>query len=343
MEYHFRFNAAQSEWSLVPSGVHHGSILSHLLFVIFINDVDTAVDVVLCALIKFADDTKGLHRVDSKEEAAQLQKGLDNLYLWSQMWQILFIRHKCHALHFETTNPRKAYTINNHPLLPVDEEEDFGVLINTSSNPSRQLSTAAMKGNQTPESFFLQRSLHVYQILKAICAPTLEFIVQVWSPWLQHVVNLLKNVQRWPFKSVSGLPGSYEVKLRQLKMCSLMDRCIRGDMIETYKLLHRIEDVELSTYLSTSAANHAYDTRLAVTVSEDGSITTPSYRLLRNLVDLTFKQTFSHSFLLHLGTIFHHQFRTPHQSMNLRIDMTSWCWIPNNLALSYAHIYLKIN
>ena len=55
------------------------SVLGPLLFIIFINDIDNAVDIVHCSLFKFVDDTKGIHIVNSKEDAVRLQLALDNL------------------------------------------------------------------------------------------------------------------------------------------------------------------------------------------------------------------------------------------------------------------------
>ena len=76
-------NGCQSHWTKVPSGVPQGSVLGPLLFVIFINDIDTAVDTVHCLILKYADDTKGLRVVDTEDQARLLQTDLDNLSMWS--------------------------------------------------------------------------------------------------------------------------------------------------------------------------------------------------------------------------------------------------------------------
>ena len=77
-------NGFQSNWSHVPSGVPQGSVLGPLLFLIFINDIDTAVDAVHCVLIKFADDTEGLQKVDSPDDAHKIQNNLNKLFEWSK-------------------------------------------------------------------------------------------------------------------------------------------------------------------------------------------------------------------------------------------------------------------
>ena len=286
-------NGSQSDWTPVPSGVPQGSVLGPLLFIIFINDIDTAVDVLHCCLLKFADDTKGLHKVDNDDDASKLQKDLDNLYKWSCDWQMLFNLEKCHVLHFGNTNSHYNYNINGHPLLHVDEEKDLGVIIDSTCTPSKQVSAAALKGNQVLGQLlrtFTYRDRLTFRLYKQYVRPHLEYRVQAWCPWLQQDIDLLENVQKRAVKAVSGLVGSYEQKLKSLNMMSLEERRLRGDMVETFKLIQGIEDINSSKFFSFSSNHHEYATRQAVVLSEDGIA--PSHGLVKGPSRLKLRSNF---------------------------------------------------
>ena len=62
----------------VKSGVHQGSILGPLFFLVYINDLPTAIPLSLPFL--FADDTKILKQLLSNSSPTKLQSDLDNLY-----------------------------------------------------------------------------------------------------------------------------------------------------------------------------------------------------------------------------------------------------------------------
>ena len=68
----------------VTSGVHQGSILGPIVFIIYINDLP---DCVSCTCIVFADDTK-LYHFSSKSSV--LQKDLTSLERLSDLWHLQF-------------------------------------------------------------------------------------------------------------------------------------------------------------------------------------------------------------------------------------------------------------
>ena len=72
----------------------------------------------------------------------------------------------------------------------------------------------------------------------------------VWSPLYKKDAILIENVQRRATKLVPELADlSYEDRLRELGLPSLMYRRLRGDLLETYKLTQGLYKVNAENYL----------------------------------------------------------------------------------------------
>ena len=72
------------------SGIPQGSVLGHLLFVIFINDLP---DQVKSDMFLFADDTKLFRRISTKQNEVILQEDINEMLKWETehtTWMILY-------------------------------------------------------------------------------------------------------------------------------------------------------------------------------------------------------------------------------------------------------------
>ena len=228
-----------SGWVEVISGVPQGSVLGPLLFLIYINDIDEGI---ISKISKFADDTKLCKEVEGEEGARILQEDLRKLYQWSLDWQMLFNVEKCKVMQVGRNNKEFKYEIGGKTLQAVEEERDLGVIIHRSMKVSRQCAEAAKKGNRIlgmiKRTIVSRDKEIILKLYKTLVRPHLEYCIQAWNPHLRQDIELLEKVQHRATKMIKGYQGlSYEERLTKCGPTTLEKRRVRGDLIETYKLM----------------------------------------------------------------------------------------------------------
>ena len=85
----------KSTYLPVDSGVPQDSVLGPSLFLYYINDIPTGVD---STIRLFADDTIAYLVIKSNSDALTLQRDLDKLAQWEQLWKMAFHPDKCNML-----------------------------------------------------------------------------------------------------------------------------------------------------------------------------------------------------------------------------------------------------
>ena len=248
-------NGEASDWLQVSSGVPQGSVLGPLLFLIYINDLDCGTT---SKISKFADDTKLGGKAFSIGDCEIIQRDLDNLSTWSEKWLLKFNKDKCKVMHIGYNNVKQNYKLQGQNLVTVEEEKDLGVVVKSDLKSSSQCLAASRKANTIlgfiARNFECKTPDVITRLYTSLVRPHLEYAVQFWSPCYLKDEKKLESVQRRATKLIPGFRGlTYEERLKRLDMFSLKDRRIRGDLIETYKILKNIDNVSLENFFELSS------------------------------------------------------------------------------------------
>jgi hypothetical protein len=250
-------NGKMSGWAAVLSGVPQGSVLGPILFLIFINDLDSVAPMVEI-ITKFADDTKLGNTVDTQKGREELQEALNQMSNWARTWGMEFNIKKCKIMHVGHNNEKHVYEMEGQQLEETEEERDVGVTMSRLLKPSAQCRNAARTAQTVLGQLtraFHYRDRHVFlRLYVQYVRPHLEFCVPAWSPWQEGDKECLERVQKRAVGMISGLTGkTYEEKLKELGICTLEERRHQLDMLQTYKILCEKDRVEAKTWFTMAS------------------------------------------------------------------------------------------
>ena len=250
-----------SSWAPVTSGVPQGSLLGPLLFIIFINDLPSALpDGSLTAL--YADDTKLYGSILSYQDAAKLQQALTNLDSWSLHNNINFNASKCKVLSVtrKKTPVRYGYHLGQIDLQRVNEETDLDVVITSKLTWETQVLMVSAKADKLLG--LLRRTCPMLTDVKvrrssylALVKSQMSYATEVWSPSHSTLKQKAERVQRratrWILRSKQG-ELSYKERLIHLDLLPLTyDREVKY-LVFLYKALYGYIDIDISFIKSVS-------------------------------------------------------------------------------------------
>ena len=241
-------NGQYSNWTEVISGVPQGSVLGPVLFLIYINDLPNEIE----SQIKlYADDTKLIKDIKGPQDNTTLQSDINKLVHWSEKWQLAFHPEKCNYLTMgngQITNYYISYSGKETIYLSNTHlEKDLGITVDQNLSFRSHICDAVKKANQTMGMIrrtfkYLDKEMFCL-LFKSKVRPILEYGNIIWKP--RHKIDCIdiENVQRRATKMIPGLSKlSYPERLKVLDLPSLQHRQLRGDMIETFKILNNYYD-----------------------------------------------------------------------------------------------------
>lgn len=249
-----------SDWVDVMSGVPQGSVLGPLLFILFVNDLPQWI---MSDMKMFADDTKMWHEIKNCDDAQALQNDLNRLTEWSKLWLLEFNSDKCKVMHLGhrlDTDYFLTKGTQTHKLDSTEDERDLGIMVSSDMKTSKQCAKSAAKAMSVLgliKRHFSNLQAEEFRILyKTYVRPHMEYCVQAWSPHLKKDINCLETVQRRATKLVPSIAKyDYETRLKLLNLPSLEKRRLRGDLIETFKIITGRENVKLEDFFELATTD----------------------------------------------------------------------------------------
>ena len=243
-----------AEWLEVLSGVPQGSVLGPLLFIIFINDLPE----ILKHFVKlFADDGKLIAAITEEElRVNQFQKDIKSLEKWCDEWSMCLNVKKCKIMHLGKDNPRRPYYMfdkssgSQIQLETTSVERDLGIIISDDGSFEPQVNASIARANKVlgkMRNTFKYFTSDIVKILYPVyIRPHLEFAAPVWNALSKEDLKKLETFQRKVTRYATDLNGlDYAQRLEALKITTIKDRRIRGDLIQYFKIKNGHDDIRL--------------------------------------------------------------------------------------------------
>ena len=167
---------------------------------------------------------------------------------------------------FFTGTPRSGTPrpIHKHILFVVCK--DLGVIFQQDLKFSNHIATKVNKANSMLSLIvrtfqFIEQDSFIL-MYKANVRPNVEYGNTIWYPHLRRDIES-KRIQKQATKQIPQLKDlTYNERLKKLKLPTLAHHRRRGDMLQTFKILHKIEDIPSERFFTiisnTSTRGHNF-------------------------------------------------------------------------------------
>lgn len=254
------------------SSVPQGSILSPLLFALFINDLPELINT---NILLFADDLKLFSKISSIEDAHKLQTDINIICGWCERNDLQLNRDKCYSITFtrkqEASRLLFNYSINGSVIKKVNFIRDLGVFfdskLNFHSHYRHILNSAFRMLGFISRSLYRFRKLDTYITLyNSYVRSITEYCASIWSPYYQVHIDAIERIQkkftRIIFRKFHYPYECYDMRLRRLELLSLENRRRLTDELILYKLKNGIFQLAIPHNFEYNPIRHTRNNRI---------------------------------------------------------------------------------
>ena len=218
--------------------------------------------------LSFADDLK-LQSSDAKS----LQHALDLVEQWCNTWQQKIQPDKSVIISYTrgrtTQSTPTTYQINGSNIIKSNVFKDLGIFFEEDLKWNSHV--AHIKHKAARISYLILKSfqsqnLFLYLLLyKAYIRPITEFNTSIWNPNnhknIRDIENVQKKFTRQVFQRLNLKYNSYFDRLQTLKIKTLEYRRASQDLINLYKMLNNIIDIDTNTLFRRSDFYNTHNLR----------------------------------------------------------------------------------
>lgn len=250
-------NGQFSDWCKVEAGVPQGSVLGPLLFILYINDITSAVEFANIRL--FADDTCLFIEVDNREEAANMiERDLAGIEQWADRWLVDFGAHKTKSLTISRKpdpNRNRQVSFKGHLVEEVQSHTHLGIELTHNLTWNSHIDTVETKARKRlsmllPLKFKLDRK-SIEMMFNAFVLSTMFYGIELWGGHYDTSLQKLEQIIVDGMRLVTGATSRSNIAAlyNESSWNSFYDR--RHDAI--CRMMFKIVNNQTPLYLSEIA------------------------------------------------------------------------------------------
>ena len=255
-------NGKCSSWQDVLSGTPEGSVISPLLFALFVNDFPLHVQT---KCLMFADDIKVYSEISDFTDTARLQGDIKRLYDWSKTWKMKLNPSKCKqfCITLKSDPITCEYMIGDTRLEIVHTIRDLGVVLDrrlTFCNHidfivsrANKVNGIVMRSMQSGSNIGILNWKSILTAFYGNVRALLEYCCVIWGGAAKSHLDRIERVQirflRWRYYYVNrrGAPSYiyYSRLLQAFVVTHLEKRRHQYDIVFVEKLYKGVLDSPL--------------------------------------------------------------------------------------------------